>query len=559
MQIVTFLTVLFLYIFFSIVRVDPLVWNGLRGRYRHRQRHLMRFVLMGVVFLLPLTSRSAQPEAEATIQPDNIRADTPATDYALKRRVLALSQNHPRVLMRARALAAQLERSNAEDWRYPDPMIGVTWSNAPYKKDLRFIRDQTPMTGIEYRVSQAIPFPGRLSLSSDLADLDAQSARLELAIEKNQLTLEFLSQVLLVRQLHRTYEATLLYGDHTRFVADTARTRYSVGRGDLADVSRASLEASRYDERAVRLKGMLAGRLRNLRYYLDYRDYPNPDESDSNDGRAYPNNPEEPIVNENNIDERNLHEPDTNENESHASAGTQTDEVNRNTIIPSEIALFTRQIERYINEIKSQEAFQAAAIPARSLQLGQQRIDQQRGITRQNLARMEYLPDFEVFASYRQREYVANDPAAGEDFYSFGISMRVPLWSALSGHNRMRSSEQSTRSAEIGADDVISRQQAQFESARLNYETLDRQLELFENSLLPRARQARDSARLSYETGRADITILIDAWNALYFLETEAIRLRVERDRALLEMAFILNFILPEWASAPAGHPGESS
>ncbi|MCB1318703.1 MAG: TolC family protein, partial [Leptospiraceae bacterium] len=513
----------------------------------------MRFVLMGVVFLLPLTSRSAQPEAEATIQPDNIRADTPATDYALKRRVLALSQNHPRVLMRARALAAQLERSNAEDWRYPDPMIGVTWSNAPYKKDLRFIRDQTPMTGIEYRVSQAIPFPGRLSLSSDLADLDAQSARLELAIEKNQLTLEFLSQVLLVRQLHRTYEATLLYGDHTRFVADTARTRYSVGRGDLADVSRASLEASRYDERAVRLKGMLAGRLRNLRYYLDYRDYPDPDERDSNDDRANSNesegrnansnesegrnadanNTEERIVNEHNIDERNPHEPDTNKSESDIPAGTETGDVNRNTIIPTEIALFTRQIERYINEIKSQEAFQAAAIPARSLQVGQQRIDQQRGITRQNLARMEYLPDFEVFASYRQREYVANDPAAGEDFYSFGISMRVPLWSALSGHNRMRSSEHSTRSAEIGADDVISRQQAQFESARLNYETLDRQLELFENSLLPRARQARDSARLSYETGRADITILIDAWNALYFLETEAIRLRVERDRAL--------------------------
>ncbi|MEQ9366299.1 MAG: hypothetical protein RIF32_18815, partial [Leptospirales bacterium] len=95
---------------------------------------------------------------------------------------------------------------------------------------------------------------------------------------------------------------------------------------------------------------------------------------------------------------------------------------------------------------------------------------------------------------------------------------------------------------------IIERERSMLDSARIDYKTLSERLKIYNESLIPQASQSVDSARLAYETGRADFDSFLSSWDMLYNLEAERIRLRADRDKQVLLMAFLLNVILPDRA-----------
>ena len=185
-----------------------------------------------------------------------------------------LNQRHPRVQERALQLAASLDEASYRGSVYPDPMLGISFRNLPYKRNLPIILDQEPMTGIEYMLTQPIPFPGRLSAEAEIADLGARASRLRLALEKNTVTREFLLALIEFRNASESLALAENYGDQSRVVADTARARYSVGRGNLAGVTRANLDQDRYNERIERLQGLRDSWQRRLEYYFPENETP---------------------------------------------------------------------------------------------------------------------------------------------------------------------------------------------------------------------------------------------------------------------------------------------
>lgn len=456
-----------------------------------------------VVFALAIGLLCAHSLSARQADHESAQTKTETTDrtgsIALDRLLIEISTHHPVVRSMALRAAAERDMATAADWSYPDPTLGVVWSNIPYKQDLRIERDRTPMSGIEVQLSQPIPFPGRLSTEAGLADIAARATLLQLSIAKNNLSLGFLedaSHAAVLDQLHRLTEN---YSARFRLVASSARTRYSVGRGSLADVSQAELTAGQFAERARRFRGQRDARLAMLNYYWP---------QSNGDARTH----QQWIAG------------------LHGESAEQWQE-------------YRQQIVR---EIKANPQLLLDRAPGVRLVALQRKAAREE----QNLARFAYLPDFEVFAAYRQRERVEDDPAIGEDFYSFGMRMRVPLWSALGAGSQVSASAQRADAAQLEHSSAIDRLRARIAALQSELASAEDRLQSYEGQLIPRAKRARDSAQLAYRTGRADFTTLLGTWQSLFAQESERIRLLGERDRIAFTMAALLNIIIPEASDA---------
>ena len=480
------------------------------------QFKLCTVVALWALLLSPIFAQDAIPGSTVgtveTNEDSSLEMDGSPRDNGLRILLLDISTQHPRILERARELAALLAAANYKSSRYPDPGLGVAWSNYPYKKDLRLIDDQTPMTGIEITVSQPIPFPGRLTLESKIADVDASASRLRLAIEKNLIAREFIGTLLDAQSVHETIQLTRSFTERIKIVSEVANTRYAVGKGDLTDVSKAGVRYAAYRDRVRHLEGSLGTRYRSLLYYLD----------GSVDQASFEVSPEK-----------------TDPGES-ASSPTKTPELLASILAKG------RDVPAYIQDLQNQLGRDDLSIERESLAVALASLEIDRQEKEKYLARMQYLPDFEVFASYRKRGNIPNDPAQDEDFMSFGFKMRVPLWSALSNHNNVEAKDEMEKSARFSERNIAEREKSMLDSARIDYKTLNERLVLYNESLIPQASQSVESARLAYENGRADFDTFLSSWDMLYNLEAERIRLRADRDKQVLLMAFILNVILPD-------------
>jgi len=438
-----------------------------------------------------LAMLAAAPGALALTAPAPLFAEAnaeSATTGADQLRILLarIGTEHPRVRGKAESLAAKLERAEYQDNRYPDPSFGVAWSNYPYRKDLRLIDDQTPMTGVEFTLSQPIPFPGRLGLEARLADVDAEASRLELALTKNDLVRDFLAALVELRLIEASLRITESFAERLDVIAEVARARYSVGRASLGDVSQAAARAGLFADRARDLRSRLAILNEELRYFLQ-------GDSLQEDAAETP-------------------------------------------------------LAGYLQQTHTNLAQCTAQLEERSLAAALAGLEIDRARKEQSLAKLNYAPDFEVFASYREREIIQNDPAMGEDFMSFGFKMRVPLWSALANHDNVDASQHRETGARHTLADTIACERRFYASAGITEQTARDRLQSYREILLPRAERAAESARNAYENGRGDFDAFLASWELLYSLRIETESLRRERDRQILARAYLCNAILPDVA-----------
>lgn len=442
-------------------------------------------------------------EASVTVPTNTLSKAAAGSATSLEQVLLALSSYHPRLLQKAQELAAQMSEARSRQQSYPDPRLGLAWTNAPYRKDLAYDDQRTPMTGFEYRLMQPIPFPGRLTTVAKLADLDAQTKRLELIAEKNRLARSLLAHLIESRSQRELAKLTEDYATRVGIIARTARTRYAVGRGNLADVARADLLYSQYQDRVVDLLGQRQARARQIGYFLKpLQKSPTATQS-----------PQVPVD----------------------SSGTD-----------GAIEQMENDLNAYLRKLEVVRRRSVTGLPGESVVVALREVLIERGQTARSLAAFDYLPDMEVFAAYRVRANIPNDPVRGEDFFSFGVTFRIPLWSSLSTPSLRDAREQETRAARSGKRDASTEVQTMFRALAVRYDTLTNRIQIHEQRLIPQAERARDSTRQAYETGKVDFDLLLVSWDSLYLRQVELVKIRAQRDQQLLGMADLYNRILPD-------------
>ena len=147
---------------------------------------------------------------------------------------------------------------------------------------------------------------------------------------------------------------------------------------------------------------------------------------------------------------------------------------------------------------------------------------------RLRVAEREGLPDFELGIGYRQREDVPGDPVDGDDFLSFGMTVRLPVnrskWRARVAERRalLRRARADLRAERAALVALTRRAHAELKRA-FGEEAL------LATGLVPQARQSLASNRSAYEVGRIGFLSLLDSQVRLLGAELRLVRARADK------------------------------
>jgi len=299
-------------------------------------------------------------------------------------------------------------------------------------------------------ITQALPAPGKLHLQRLVAEHEAEAAQLEVGEATLQLSAEVKQGWWRLFFLDRAVEVVRRNQDVLRQTAAVAQTRYRVGEGLQQDVLLAQMEFSKLLEMEIEWTGERRTAEARLNTLL-YRP------------------PATPIVLPASVEEALPASPD--------------------------------------EDMLIQQA--QAARPALTAQRRQVDVAN----SQQDLARLDYRPDFSVGANHEWRE-------GEKDFTSVMFAMSVPLHT---GSRQDRAVDE--RGAELLArryalQDAEARVAAEVAVAFSDYQRARHHAELYKTSLLPQAAQTVSAMLAGYQVGKVDFLNLAQAQMTLNDYET---------------------------------------
>jgi outer membrane protein TolC len=178
---------------------------------------------------------------------------------------LALERN-PK--LRALRDAAESRRTRiASQGALPDPVVGFSLKNIGLSE---ITVGEEMMSGIGFSIVQAIPFPGKLRLKSEIASKEALVAEARLRLEELTLVRE-------IKELYANlfyYEKSLALLEEKKGVlvkaSKLAEIKYSVGEGIQSDIFKAQVEISGLEEMILTMDQMSKTTKANINSLLDF-------------------------------------------------------------------------------------------------------------------------------------------------------------------------------------------------------------------------------------------------------------------------------------------------
>jgi outer membrane protein, heavy metal efflux system len=173
----------------------------------------------------------------------------------------ALARN-PKI-MAARERHGGLKEKIPQAGALDDPMLGFGVVNLPNNFDF----NQEDMTAKEVSVSQKFPFPGKRSLSEEVAAKEADASAAEAVEVANQVVKEVKTTFYDLSHVYRAMEVTQRNKNLLEELSKITRTRYSLGLGIQEDIIRIQVEISKMVDDLIMFeqkKRALAARLNYL-------------------------------------------------------------------------------------------------------------------------------------------------------------------------------------------------------------------------------------------------------------------------------------------------------
>jgi outer membrane protein TolC len=199
------------------------------------------------IFLLALAVSSpaaAQPAAQSTAPP----ADSPA----LTALVADLAQHNPELLAAARAVDMRLARI-APAGTPPDPTFSTGYMSG-FLRPPFFPSASTPNGFRQFGMSQEIPYPGKLSLRSQVASADADVVRWQYENTRVRLISELKAAYFEYLFVERSLDVVRRNRAVLDQIRSIAEARFSVGKASQPDVLRSQLEISLLLQRVATLQ-----------------------------------------------------------------------------------------------------------------------------------------------------------------------------------------------------------------------------------------------------------------------------------------------------------------
>jgi outer membrane protein TolC len=335
-----------------------------------------------------------------------------------------------------------------------------------------FQSDKTPMTGNEVQLVQKFPFPGKLAAKGEVAEQQALWYQAVYEDARLQLATKVKDAFYRIYFLDRALAVTEENLQLLGSFVSLTTTRYEVGRGLQQDVLKAQVEQSKLMDKQLELRQQQQSAQAELNRLL-------------------------------------------------ARQATAHLELQGEL----ELAPVTVDLQQ-LKATARQKRPMFASFESLIKRFAGQR----------ELAKLDYYPNFNLWASYRFRD--DDLPDGGTDFVSAGVSINLPLW-------REKRSE-----AVADADAGIRMARRQFEDfsnqvdftledslARLRRNT--DQVALYRTGIIPQAQQSFDASLAAYQVGKLELLSLLDSLMTLYRYQIDYQRALTDalRDAARLEAA----------------------
>lgn len=364
---------------------------------------------------------------------------------------LAANPNLAAIEARAQALATLPEQSGA----LPDPSLSLNLVNLPLDS---FSFTQEGMTQLQIGISQALPYPGKLALRSQMASQEADSARAEVDERRLQLIRDVKTVWWNLFYLDRALEVVARNQTLLEQIVRVAETRYRVGQGMQQDILLAQLEQSRLRDSAIRIQNMRDNEAARLNLLLD-----------------------------------------------RSTATTVQLPASADEALPAVTAVAALQ--------------QHAGESRPTLAAQQGRIDAAR--SRVDLAKKEYVPEFRVGAVYGLRNGTNPDGSNKADFGSFTFSMNLPLYAGSKQDRAVDQRNAEWMQQKYQLHDQRNQVAAEVSQSATDYQRAGEQARLFQQEIIPQARQTVDVMLAGYQVGKGDFLSLLRSQATLYDYETQ--------------------------------------
>lgn len=393
----------------------------------------------------------------------------PAPILTVERAVSIALQDNPglgQISARADAAAALPGQKGA----LPDPAISFRAQNLPTNS---FDLDQEPMTQMQFGLSQAFPFPGKLRLRERASRHDADAKAAEVNEARLALVRDVRDGWWEVFYLDRATDSVARNQELLRGLVDIARTKYEVGQGLQQDVLLAEVELSKLLDQRIGLKSARRSAAARLNSLLD---------RPANQAITLPTS---------------------------AKSVFPTP--------PAETILFEMAESRRPMLIALQSRIAAAQ-------------------AMRKLAKRGYFPDFKVNAAYgiREEDGMNRDRA---NFLSVGLDVTVPLYAGRKQSNAVAQRSAELNSAQLAYADATGRVGAQITDAAARFSEAREQTVLYETGILPQARQTVEAMRSGYLVNKVDFLNLVSSQMTLYNYETRYWRVLSNANTALATLA----------------------
>jgi outer membrane protein TolC len=396
-------------------------------------------------------------------------ADDRGEELTLKdalRQALSGNPGLREIQARADAAAAMPPQAGA----LPDPQLSFGALNIPANN---FNLRQDEMTMMAVGVSQQIPFPGKLGLQEQAAELEAEAA--SQSVEEARIRLARDVRVRWWKLFYLDRALAVIKDAQSAFqkLVDVALAQYRAGAGLQQDVLIAQLEISKLKDRVLELVGMRHGESARLNALLN---------RPANVPVRLP-------------DRADVLEPK----------------------LQADTALFEKAGQTRPKLAQQRKAIDAAR-------------------TRLELAHKDYWPDVNVGAGYAFRQDTP-EGRYRSDFAEFRLSVNLPVYAGQKQSKAFDQRNSELLKEQFALEEELRKLQAEITQNLAAYQHARERLELFEKDIVPQARQTVDSLLAGYRTGQTDMNTLLRAETTAFDYEIQYWEALARSQQALAKLA----------------------
>ena len=354
----------------------------------------------------------------------------------------------------------------------PDPMLTLGFANLPVNS---FSFTQEPMTGKIIGLSQAFPFPGKLSEQADVNRKDVDIVEQEILDAKNEIRKNVIKNYNELVYFRKAIEIANTNKELLNNIIEVVRTKYSVSTASQQNLLKVELEITN-----------LAEKIEDL----------------------------------------------------HSKENSQLAIINAQLMRPTDSAINTNEIQAIKYQKFTVEALVDSAIKYRPFLEGIKEA-KQKEILKNSLARYEYYPNFNLALQYSFRDKIEKTNTPLDDFFSVMIGISLPLNYGGKVSSKVEETEAMQNLYDEQYQMSLQVLRSSFGSSVAKLNSLQERIKIISEGSLLQANENLKSTLTSYQVGQVDFLNVIDAQNSLLRIENDLYRLKTDYLNEIAELEFL--------------------